>query len=400
MKNILDGTRVLDFGRYIAGPHCAMLLADLGAEVIRIEKLAGSEDRYLCPIGEGESGEASVGALYLQLNRNKKGMTLNPTKPEGKEVIRRLVATADIVIANLPDPALATMGLDYESLVSIKPDIILTKMSAYGSTGPYREKLGFDGTGQSMSGAMYLSGNGEEPMRAYTPWVDHGTAMAAAFGTVAALLSKEKTGRGQVVEGSLLGTALAFQADALIEQSVTGLNRQATGNRSQKGGPSDTYKCKDGQWLTIQIQGEAMFSRWCELMGESKWQQDPRFADDVLRAENGQQLSARMAKWCADFTAAEIIEILEQRAMPCAPVYSPEQALQDPHIQQGSFMSESEYPGVSNTVPLVRMPVQFSEYSTDVQHRAPTLGEHTAEVMKELGYSEEEVVQLRAIRVV
>ena len=151
MIGVLDGVRVLDFGRYIAGPFCAALLADLGAEVIRVEKIGGGEDRGVIPVGsEGE------GSLYLQTNRNKLGMTLDPVAPAGREVVRRLVASADVVVANLPPAALRALGLDYASLAAIKADVILTAVSAFGTGGPYEEKIGFDGIGQAMSGAMYL----------------------------------------------------------------------------------------------------------------------------------------------------------------------------------------------------------------------------------------------------
>ena len=159
MKQVLEGIRVLDFGRYIAGPFCASLLADLGAEVIRIEKVSGSEDRFLSPVSEQGDG-----ALFMQVGRNKRGMTLNPMKPEGRNIVKKLVATADVVVANLPPDTLKTMGLDYDSLKTVKPDIILTMISAFGTGGPYSNRVGFDGLGQAMSGAMYMSGTAEQPL--------------------------------------------------------------------------------------------------------------------------------------------------------------------------------------------------------------------------------------------
>ena len=164
MTQVLKGIRVLDFGRYIAGPFCGTLLADMGAEVIRIEKVDGSEDRYLAPISDTDDG-----GTFMQLARNKKGLTLNPMKPEGREIVRKLVATADVVIANLPPDTLAAMGLDYDSLKSVKPDIILTMISAFGRGGPYSNRVGFDGLGQAMSGAMYLSGTPDQPVKAWPP---------------------------------------------------------------------------------------------------------------------------------------------------------------------------------------------------------------------------------------
>ncbi|MGI9229946.1 MAG: CaiB/BaiF CoA transferase family protein, partial [Gammaproteobacteria bacterium] len=272
MNNILDGIRVLDFGRYIAGPYCATLLADLGADVIRIEKPVGGEDRYTVPISaDGE------GAYYLQLARNKRGMTLNPASPEGREVVRRLVKTADVVVVNLPFPALKKLGLDYETLASIKPDIILTTGSAFGSTGPYAARGGFDTVAQAMSGAMYLNGTPGEPAKSFAPYCDFGTASLSAFGTLAALLHRAKTGEGQIVEGTLLGTALAFNNAALMEEAVLGLGRQGTATRGQYNAPTDTFRTLDG-WVSVQVVGGGLFKRWANLMGEATWLEDARFS--------------------------------------------------------------------------------------------------------------------------
>ncbi|MEX2333228.1 MAG: CoA transferase, partial [Pseudohongiella sp.] len=215
MSNVLEGIRVLDFGRYIAGPFCASLLSDMGAEVIRIEKVQGSEDRFLSPVSD--TGD---GALFMQMGRNKLGMTLNPMKPEGREIVKKLVASADVVVANLPPDTLHAMGLDYDSLTAIKPDIILTMISAFGTGGPYSNRVGFDGLGQAMSGAMYMSGTPEQPVKSYAPFIDFGTASLSAVGTMAALLERQKTGQGQVVEASLFNTALTMMNGTLIEQAM------------------------------------------------------------------------------------------------------------------------------------------------------------------------------------
>ena len=262
MGGVLEGVRVLDFGRYIAGPYCATLLAEFGAEVIRVEKRDGSEDRFVAPVGEG--GE---GALFLQVNRNKKCITLDPMKPEGQEVMRRLVATADVVVANLPPQTLRAMKLDYESLKAIKPDIILTTATAFGGPGPWSDRVGFDGVGQVMSGAVYMTGKGDPPYRAAVNWVDFGTALHCAFGTLAALIERGKSGRGQIVEGALLATALSFTNATLIEQAVISANRVPTGNLGQTAAPADIYRTKDG-WVLCQVTGHPLFIRWAKLMGE------------------------------------------------------------------------------------------------------------------------------------
>ena len=237
MSKVLEGIRVLDFGRYIAGPFCGTLLGDMGAEVIRIEKVDGSEDRFLSPITENGDG-----AMFMQLARNKRGMTLNPMKPQGREIVEKLVATADVVVANLPPETLKAMALDYESLRSTKSDIILTMISAFGRGGPYSNRVGFDGLGQAMSGNMYMSGTPEQPVKAYAPFIDFGTASLAAFGTMAALYERQKTGKGQIVEGSLFNTALTMMNGTVIEQAAIKPNRVATLNRAQTSAPADTFK--------------------------------------------------------------------------------------------------------------------------------------------------------------
>src|SRR6202047_2770531 len=184
LSGVLNGIRVLDFGRYIAGPFCAALFGDLGAEVIRIERLGGGEDRGLIPVGAGPEGG---GAMFLAMNRNKLGMTLDPASPKGREIVRKLVGSADVVVANLPPAVLRSLALDLDSLREVKPDIVLTTVTGFGAGGPLSHKHGFDGIGQTMSGAVYLSGTPELPTMTKVPWVDFGTAFTSGFGPLAAL---------------------------------------------------------------------------------------------------------------------------------------------------------------------------------------------------------------------
>ncbi|MDP6565148.1 MAG: CoA transferase [Alphaproteobacteria bacterium] len=399
MSQVLEGVRVLDFGRYIAGPFCGTMLADLGADVIRIEKIDGSEDRYTMPVGEGAEGEYNVGAMFQQINRNKRGMTLNPMKPEGREIVKQLVATADVVIANLPAQTLETMGLDYASLRAIKSDIILTTVSAFGSTGPYKDRVGFDGVAAAMSGMMHLSGYADEPMKAHTPWVDFGTASAATIGTLAALIERRKSGEGQVVEGTLLGTALAFNNGSLIEQAVIETNRVGTGNRGQTSAPSDAFECQDG-WIIVQVVGQPLFERWARLMGENHWLSDERFKDDICRGDNAVEISERMQRWCAERTREDAIRALEEARIPVGHVYAPAETLTDPHVREAGFLKEIQYPGTPRPAPLVDLHVRLSGTPGGVRHRAPTLGEHTAAIMHELGYADDDIAALREKRVV
>ncbi|HUD50657.1 CoA transferase [Parvibaculum sp.] len=395
-SGILAGLRVLDFGRYIAGPYCAALLGDLGAEVIRIEKREGSEDRFVQPIVPGAAaGEGGEGAMFLQMNRNKRGLTLDPMTETGRGIVRRLVRTADVVVANLPPSTLAAMGLDYESLVAEKPDIILTTVSAFGHGGPYSERTGFDGVAQSMVGAAYLTGHPDEPVKSYAPWVDFGTASLAAFGTMAALMERARSGKGQVVEGALLSTALAYFNFHLIEQDLRKIDRVAIGNKSPYAGPADIVRTKDG-WILVQVIGAPLFKRWAKLMGEDHWLTDPRFSDDSKRGDHGAILSERTSEWAAQYATDEALALLEKARIPAGPVLSPQQALDDPHIAAMHYLQPLPFPGLPKPAPVMETPVRLSRTPGSLRERAPLLGEHTDTILAELGYSSAEIAAFRA----
>jgi crotonobetainyl-CoA:carnitine CoA-transferase CaiB-like acyl-CoA transferase len=394
MAGVLEGIRVLDFGRYIAGPFCGTMLGDLGAEVIRIEKLDGSEDRWVTPVAEG--GE---GAMFLQMGRNKLGLTLNPMKPAGQEIVRKLVAVSDVVIANLPYEDLKRMGIDYETISAINPRIILATNSTFGSEGPYATRVGFDTIGQAMSGAMHLSGDGKVPTRANAPFVDFSSALLSTVGVLAALMDRAKSGKGQKVETALLRTAINITNSHLIEQAALQLNRIATLNRGFTAGPSDSYKCKDG-WIYAMTIGQPLFVRWCKLMGDEGLQKDPRFKDDLARGDNGEALSATMQKWCATRTVNEALAELEANRIPAGPVYAPQQALDDPHVKAAKFFHHMDYPGMAKPAPVLQEPVMLSRTPLSIRRRAPRLGEHTDQILQELGYEAAAIEKLRAERVV
>lgn len=394
MAGVLEGIRVLDFGRYIAGPFCGTMLGDLGAEVIRIEKLEGSEDRWVTPVVEG--GE---GAMFLQMGRNKLGLTLNPVKPAGREIVKKLVAVSDVVIANLPYEDLQKMGIDYNAISAINPRIILATTSTFGSEGPYATRVGFDTIGQAMSGAMFLSGDGKVPTRMNAPFVDFGTALLSTVGVLAALIDRARSGKGQKVETALLRTAMNITNGHLIEQAMLSLNRIATLNRGFTAGPSDTFKCKDG-WIYAMTIGQPLFVRWCKLMGDESLVGDSRFKDDLARGDNGEALSAIMQKWCDGRTAAEALAALEANRIPAGPVYSPQQALDDKHVQDAKFLHPMDFPGAARPVPVLQEPVKLSRTPLTIRRRAPKLGEHTDQILRELGYDPAVIEKLRADRVV
>ena len=397
MSPLLDGIRVLDFGRYIAGPYCAAMLAEYGADVIRIEKRDGSEDRFPAQVGGG------VGALFLQMNRNKRSMTLDPASPDGRAIVAQLVASADVVIANLPEAALKSMGLDYETLCRYRADIIVVTNTAFGATGPMSHQVGFDGVGQVMSGAVYMTGQPDEPYRAIVNWVDFGTATHCAFGTLAALMHRARTGEGQVVAGALLATALAINNGAIIEQAVAKPDRIATGNRSQISGPSDLYRTRDG-FVLVSVVGQPLFKRWVRLMerdeGDPDWLADPRFATDDLRGEHGQLISMRMQRWCATRDRDDVVRILGDAMIPCGPVLSPQQVLEHPQVAALGLLQDTDYPGLPTPAPVASVPLWMSATKPVERRRPPTIGEHTDAILAELGYDAARIADLRARAIV
>ena len=392
---ILNNIRVLDFGRYIAGPYCGALLGDLGAEVIRIERLNGSEDRYIHPLKE-EGGE---GAMFMQMNRNKKGMTLNPTKEGASDIMEKLIKSADVVIANLPPQTLKRMGIDYETISKYNPGIILTTVSAFGAGGPYSERVGFDGVGQAMSGAAYLTGNDDEPVKAYSPYIDYGTASLTAMGTLAAIIEKNKTGKGQIVEGALFATSLAFMNTHLIEQSITKKNRKAIGNRSPYAGPVDMVKTKNG-WIVVQVMGDSLFKRWASLVGAEELLNDDRFSTDINRGINGKILSKKTSEWASQYTNEEALNLLANASVPAGPVNDLQSALDDPHVKAMNFFQDIEFPGLPGKSPVMGLPVKLSNSSNNIDRRPPILGEHTEEILTELGFNNNEISEFKEKRII
>jgi crotonobetainyl-CoA:carnitine CoA-transferase CaiB-like acyl-CoA transferase len=393
MPGPFDGIRVVDFGRYIAGPFCAALLGDLGAEVIRVEKRDGREDRTLVSLAENEDGSPREGAMFLQMNRNKKSLTLDPMSDAGREIVKRLVKSADVVVANLPAETLKAMGLDWESVSVINPRAVLAVVSAFGLEGPYATRVGFDGVAQAMSGAVWFAGTPEQPVRAAAPWVDFGTASLLALGVSAALRARETTGRGQLVEGALLRTALTFFSPTLIEEDFLKLDRQPTLNRSQTAGPSDIYRAKDG-WITVAVNGDPLFRRVARLIGAPEWLNDPRFASDKARGDNGEAISERVGAWVAEKTSADAIAAFEGARVPAGPVYRPRETLADAHIKGGDFFASVNFPGLGDAK-VAATPVKLHETPGEVRVRPPVLGEHTDLVLRELGFSTAEIDALK-----
>ena len=388
----LDGTLVVDLGRFVAGPWCGQLLAGLGADVIRVERPGGGEDREIYPVGRDD-----VGAYYHQCNRGKRSLTLSPTKPAGREVLGRLADRADIIVANVPDSVLVAMGIDWPTLHARNPRCILATITMFGNTGPYAGRVGFDGLGQAMSGANYLSGPEGVPTKTFVPWVDYGTAALTAMAAVAALHERNRTGIGQRVEGALAATAITASGFAMVEQSAASPHRTSTWNRHPAAGPCDIIATADGH-VQVQVIGDVQFATWAKLVDRPDLVDDPRFSSDITRGRHGVELSTIASEWCATRTTAEIMNEFAAVRLPVGPVLSPQQVLDDPHLGT-QFFEPATIDGVDIPVTTPLMPVRMPGLKP-LGDRAPSLGEHTNDVLAWLGYSEPEIATLRVDSIV
>jgi len=390
LEEILHGIRVLDFSCYKSGPYCGMLLADMGAEVIRVEKPKGGEDRLLGPFApDGQS-------MYLMFTcRNKKGITLNLRTDKGQEILKELVKRADVVLENFGVNVAMAMGLGYKSLKEIKPDIILVSVSGYGQSGDYAHRVCFDSIAQAESGVMWLTGFPEgRPTRAGVNLVDFSTGIYAALGTMLALYHRQRTGEGQMIDIGLLDAAMSFMESAIAEYEVLGEVRPQVGNANVFAAPYDAYKAKDG-YVYIAVVGDSMWRRFLKVVGREDLSNDPRFKTDSHRAKNHQFFTNLVGQWVAEKEVGGVVSQLNEAGIPCGRVNTIPQVAADPHIRDREMLVEVEHPGVGK-VPLIGIPIKLSKTPGKIKTVAPMLGEHNEEIYCDLlGYTHQELNQLK-----
>lgn len=391
-KGALRGVRVIDFSRYIAGPYCARLLAYLGADVIRVEKPSGGEDRFVTPL----YGDTS--ALLSMTGLGKRGLTLDLKLPDSRVVVERLVKAADVVIVNMPAKVLKRMGLDYDSLKLIKRDIILTTQTCFGHDGPWSDWAGFDGIAQVMSGSAFMSGTEEEPRRSAAPYADYTTAVLGAFGTMAALRQRDQDGEGQHVQTSLLGSAIGVFSSAIIEQETLGTDRRPDGNRGQTTAPTDIFKTRDGSIIT-QVVGNGLFARIAKVVGKPEWIDDIRFQSDESRAEHRNFICETVGEWASKFTTEKVLEQLSDLGVPCGPVLGVTEVASHPQVDAMSFVESINPVSSEGKIHATRVPLDFSSYKSSLG-QPPSIGEHSEEVLKELGFNDSEIRRFRNSRVI
>ena len=393
MFDVLRDIRVLDFGKYVAAPSATWLLSNMGAQVIKVEPVGGSADRDAYRISDELDG-----AGFLQLHSNKRSVCLDHASARGREVLGRLLTKTDVVVLGAPMSTLQRQSLDPKPLMRANARLIYLNVSAFTSIGPRANEPGFDGIGQVMSGATYLSGFGDTPTRSICSFVDVTTGIYSAFAIACALLDRERTGKGHVIETSLMTSAYAAMSWLLVEQAAAQRNRTRTGNRAQSSGPSDIFRTRDG-WIVVQVLGTGMFARIANLVGHPEWIDDPRFKSDNDRADNGAALSEGVAAWCSNLTSDEALQRLREARLPGAPVNSLQEALDEPQVAALGLMQALDHPARPG-LQLMKAPFVVDGELATLRTRPPLVGEHTDTLLGELGYSSAEIASLRAARVV
>ncbi|MDA0237513.1 MAG: CoA transferase, partial [Proteobacteria bacterium] len=388
----LDGVRVVDLSRYIAGPYCAMLLGDMGADVIKIEPPGrGENSRAFGPFVEGES-------LYTMVfNRNKRSLTLDLRSDRGGEVLRNLLRKADVLVENFIPGTLEKMGLDWASLTALNPRLIVTRISGFGQHGPLSRKPCFDVIGQSMSGLMDLTGEPDgQPTVAGTYIVDYSTGLYATIGTLGALQARHRTGTGQIVDVALLDSALSMLMTAIPEQMLLGRTMTRRGNRDRYGAPCNTFQTGDGEWVTMAVAGDRMFEALLSTMGREDLADDARFQENSARMQNVDELEKLITEWTMTLTAAELVAALQAIGVPSAKVVSVSEIVKHPHLAEHGKILNIDHPKAGK-VPMQGFSVGFTDSPMQLRYPPPMLGEHTDNILEEwLGMTCEQIEQLRA----
>jgi len=387
----LDGIRVIDLSRVIAGPWCGALLGDLGADVIKVEDTGpGDESRTWPPHKDGEA------AAYLLFNRNKRGIALDLKRPEAVEVVKRLVKDADVVIENFRTGTMESFGLGYDVLAEINPRLIYCSVSAFGRTGPRKDSPGYEALMQAFSGIMSITGEpGGQPVRAGVSFLDLTTGILCALGVSNAIIQREKTGLGQRVDGSLLETAvslLAFHAEGYL---LTGALPRALGSGHPSLSPYRNFKCRDGQWIFIAAANDRFWQKLVKALGLSDLAADPRFEKNQGRVANRAELEGILEKTVAALDREPLLKRLEEADVPATPVNTVDQVMNDPQTAERGIVQRVMHPKLGE-IPVVGTPLHFSRMSPGVRSAAPLRGEHTDTVLADLGYSAAEIKHLRA----
>jgi crotonobetainyl-CoA:carnitine CoA-transferase CaiB-like acyl-CoA transferase len=391
----LEGVRVLDLTNVMAGPYCTMVLGDMGAEVVKIETFPGGDtSRRFDPQVNGES------YCFAVLNRNKKSLALDMKHPSGTDIAMKLAARADIITENFRPGVVRKLGLDYAAVHKRNPAVVYASMSGFGQTGPYGTKGGFDIIAQGMSGIMTMTGEpAGRPAKVGIAMNDIACGVTTLSGILAAYIGRLKTGAGQYLETSLLEAGLAWTFWEFGAYFGGGEVPQATGTRHRRSAPYQAFKTKDG-YVTLGASNEKLWKNFCTLVcGKPEWMTDPRFATPQARLNNADALEREIETVFATQSTAHLVEKLDTAAVPGGPVYRYDQILADPHIRAREMVEEIDHPKIGR-MKMMGRPIKSTGDLTAIRKPAPWLGQHSAEVLLELGYPEDEIEDLFAQSVI
>ena len=399
----LSHVRVLDLSRVLAGPWASQLLADLGAEVIKVERPgAGDDTRGWGPpyLRDARGRETSESAYFVSANRGKRSITIDLSRPEGQDLVRKLAGRSDVVLENYKVGALERYGLGYRQLSAENPRLVYCSITGFGQSGPYRDRAGYDFLIQAMGGLMSITGERDEvagggPMKVGVAITDVLTGMYAATAVLAALASRDRTGRGQHVDLALLDVQVAMLANVAENYLVTGRTPRRLGNAHASIVPYQAFATADGH-IVLAVGNDAQFARFCEVAGRPELAQDPRFSTNAARVRSREELVAILAAVLSERGSHEWIRALEAATVPCGPINDLAQVFEDPQVRHRGMRVEAPHP-LSGSVPLVGSPIHMSATPVRTATAPPLLGQHTREILTGvLGMAESEVEALRA----
>jgi formyl-CoA transferase len=386
-ESALAGVRVVDVTQVMAGPFCAMQLCDMGADVIKVEPPEGDSTRRMA--GAVGSDSASFNAV----NRGKRGIVLDLKSPLGREALVRLASRADILIENYRPGVMRSLGLDYGSLAADHPALIYASISGYGQTGPDSAKGGFDLVAQGVTGLMSITGEPEgSPVKIGVPITDLGAALYAVGAILAALYHRTRTGQGQYIDTSLVDAGVAMSVWEATEYFSGQGIPQPMGTAHRMSAPYQAIRCADG-YITLAAANDRLFRKLCELLDRREWLSDPEYANDTARVRNRETLARGIEEVTVRRPREHWIRLFEANGLPCGPINNYEQVFADPHIRARNLVIETDHPRLGR-IRTLGAPVKMSSTPPITGRRAPLLGEHTEEVLRELGYSASEIVRL------
>jgi len=383
----LDGVRVLDVTQVMAGPYCAMQLCDMGAEVIKVEPPGGDSTRRMA----GTVGTES--AAFNAVNRGKRGIVLNLKSAPGRDAFVRLARRSDILIENYRPGVMRSFGLDYETLAADHPGLIYASISGYGQTGPEADKGGFDLVAQGVSGLMSITGEpGGVPVKVGVPITDLGAALFATSAILAALHYRSRTGRGQYIDTSLVDAGVAMSVWEATEYFSSRAAPAPMGSAHRMSAPYQAIRCADG-YITIAAANDRLFRRLSELLDRPGWLTNPDYADDTRRVKNRASLAREIEAVTVQRPRQHWLVLLDANGIPSGPINNYEQVFADPHIRARGLIAETDHPELGR-IPTIGAPVKMSVTPPIAGRSAPLLGQHTREVLREIGYNDGEIAQI------